>query len=312
VPELPEVETIRVSLAPHLDGRQFGGVEVWDPVAVRYPDAETFAAALPGRRIVRLGRRGKYLLVALAPAGRLILHLRMSGRLYWRDRPCTPERHSRLRLHLDDGSCLDFIDMRRLGGVYLPDAQGRGEPQGLSGLGPEPLSRRFTPAHLGREARRRRTTVKAFLLDQRVVAGLGNIYVDEALFRARLHPTRPVSGLTDAELERLARAIRAVLRDGLTMRGVSFSLYRDGLGRRGQMTDHLRVYGRAGAPCVACGGPVHRTRVAGRGTSFCPACQAPPTPDADADAAPGMGTSRGGGIGRDVHRARLSGRGGRA
>lgn len=273
MPEMPEVETIRRSLEGHLVQRKVSRLEVCDPHAVRYPTAAEAVDEIAGQELVRLERRGKYFLFRFKSQRTLVLHLRMSGRLIWHEVEMGPERFTRLRFHLDDRSILDFLDMRRLGGVYLPAPDGRGTPPGLLHLGPEPLTGSFTARYLEQTARERRTTVKAFLLDQHVVAGLGNIYVDEALHRAGIHPARRALHLSPAEWQSVQSAIRDVLRDGLTMRGVSFSLYVDGLGRRGAMTEHLRVYGRGGKPCLSCGTPLTRIRQGGRGTTFCALCQ---------------------------------------
>jgi formamidopyrimidine-DNA glycosylase len=282
MPELPEVETVRRTLEPHLAGRRVLGLDLYDPRVARYPaDGEAFARRLVGRRVVSLGRRGKYLRFALDPADEAaaapgeewIVHLRMSGRLFWQAPPPVDERFLRARVRLDDGSVVDYIDMRCLGGMYRPDADGVGTPQGLVELGPEALDAAFTPAVLAAALRQRAATVKGVLLDQRTVAGLGNIYVDEALHQAGLNPARTGASLSRRDVVRLHEAIQAVLREGIRAQGVSFSLYRDGEGRRGEMGERLLVYGRVGEPCYACGTTIVRTRVAGRGTAHCPSCQ---------------------------------------
>jgi formamidopyrimidine-DNA glycosylase len=287
MPELPEVETVRRTLEPHLCGRRVVGVDLLDPRVARYPtDAAAFAARLAGRRVVALGRRGKYLRLRLdasdsgadTASDEWIVHLRMAGRLYWQAPPARDERFLRARASLDDGSVLDYIDMRVLGGMYRPDADGTGTPGGLLALGPEALGSEFSPAVLARALSRRGASVKAVLLDQRTVAGLGNIYVDEALHQAGLHPARRAGSLRRAEVARLHTAIQAVLREGIRAQGVSFSLYRDGEGRKGEMGERLLVYGRAGQPCYTCGATIARSRVAGRGTAHCPACQRAPRP----------------------------------
>jgi formamidopyrimidine-DNA glycosylase len=276
MPELPEVETVRRTLAPHLEGRRVVDVTFDDPRVARYPtDPARFAARLVGRRVRAVGRRGKYLRIALDDGGEWIVHLRMAGRLLWHRDPERRERFQRARVTLDDASAVDYIDMRCLGGMYRPDdgEGGRGTPAGLVGLGPEPLGVEFTPAVLAARLADRAASVKAILLDQRTVAGLGNIYVDEALHRARLHPLRTGASLRPGEVRRLHAAIRAVLVEGIRAQGVSFALYRDGEGRPGEMGERLTVYGRAGQACYACGETIVRARVAGRGTAFCPRCQ---------------------------------------
>lgn len=285
MPELPEVETVRRTLEPHLLDRRVVALEVLDPRVLRYPaDPARFSARLVGRRVVALGRRGKYLRLHLDEGGpgegdastEWIVHLRMAGRLYWQAPPFRDERFLRARVRLDDESALDYIDMRVLGGMYRPDAGGVGTPDGLVSLGPEALGAEFSPAVLARALRGRSASLKAVLLDQRTVAGLGNIYVDEALHQAALHPARRAGSLGRADVERLHRAIQAVLREGIRAQGVSFSLYRDGEGRKGEMGERLLVYGRAGQPCYTCGALIARSRVAGRGTAHCPRCQRAP------------------------------------
>ena len=277
MPELPEVETIRRTLAPHLAGRTFTQIEVLDPRLLRgLLTKDVFAAALMGRTATQVDRRGKYLLVRLSDQVTWVIHLRMSGRLEWRasEMDAADVRFLRVRLGLDDGSVLDVIDMRRFVTLFLFGPMEDGMPKGLRDLGPEALDpASFTPRYLRERREGRTVTIKGLLLDQRVVAGLGNIYADEALHRARIHPGRQAGTLTEPEVRRLHAAIRAVLKDGIEHLGVSFSLYRDAEGRPGFMSDYLRVYGRAGKPCTTCGETIVRSRVAGRGTALCPRCQ---------------------------------------
>lgn len=280
MPELPEVETIRRTLAPHIVGRQIEAGRVWDARLLRRPtDCDAFVASVVGRTVQGVDRRGKYLLLRLDDGRTWMIHLRMSGRLAWAALPPDPRvvRFLRVRVWLEDGSAVDVIDMRRLATLFIIEPDGTGAPEGLRRLGPEALdAEAFTPRYLARAARDRSVTIKGLLLDQRVVAGLGNIYVDEALFRSRIHPARRAGDLRIAEIRRLHEAIRAVLQDGIEHLGVSFSLYRDAEGRPGFMSDYLRVYGRAGEACLTCGHTIEATRVAGRGTALCPRCQRAP------------------------------------
>lgn len=265
---------MRRTLEPHMAGRTVAGLRLEDPHVTRYPaDSDAFRRRLEGRTVAALERRGKYLLIRLEGGGLWIVHLRMSGRLYWHPPGAALERFTRARVHLDDGSEVDFIDMRRLGGMYVPDPDGTGTPDGLIHLGPEPLGDAFTPAVLIAALKGRAATVKGILLDQRTVAGLGNIYADEALHKAGIHPAREGRSITRSEAMRLYEAIRDVLREGIRAQGVSFSLYRDGEGKKGSMGERLWVYGRAGQACYACGTTIDRARVAGRGTAYCPRCQ---------------------------------------
>jgi formamidopyrimidine-DNA glycosylase len=283
VPELPEVETIRRQLAERLPGRTVARVAVSDPLLVSPEDPAAFAPSLEGRRVASVGRRGKYLLVELEDGDTLAMHLRMTGRLHWRPsrgeaRPGERERFERARLHLDDGSSLVFADMRRFGRAWIvPAAQDRhGYWAGRVGI--EPLSPRFTRAVLARLLEGRRGPIKAVLLNQALVAGLGNIYADEALFQAKIHPERPAGSLGDDEIRRLHRAVRDRLSAAVEAGGASIDSYRDSLGERGSMQDLLRVHGHEGEPCPRCGTAIRKTRVAQRGTYWCPTCQPEPGP----------------------------------
>jgi formamidopyrimidine-DNA glycosylase len=217
-------------------------------------------------------RRAKYLLLDLDDGTSLMVHLRMTGRLVVAPRDAAPLQFEHLTIELDDGRDLRFADQRKFGRVLplLPEDVRRLEGR----LGPEPLAPRFTAATLAAALARRPGKLKSVLLDQRLIAGLGNIYVDEALFRARLHPERTANGLSDHEVRRLHRAIRGVLREGLDARGTTFSSFQDATGAEGSNQRNLLVYGRGGnEACVRCGRRLERIVVGGRGTSYCPRCQ---------------------------------------
>jgi formamidopyrimidine-DNA glycosylase len=281
VPELPEVETIRRQLAARLRGRTIARVAVADPLLVSPEDPGEFAARVEGRRVESVGRRGKYLLVELDSGDTLAMHLRMTGRLHWRAAAADgkEERFLRARIDLDDGSTLTFGDMRRFGRAWIVPA-GPSDREGYWGarVGIEPLSRRFTGRALARLLEGRRGPIKAVLLNQALVAGLGNMYVDEALFQARIHPRRPGGSLDEDEVRRLHRAIRDRLAAAVAAGGASIDSYRDTLGERGTMQDLLRVHLREGEPCPRCRTPIRKTRVAQRGTYWCPVCQPEPAP----------------------------------
>jgi formamidopyrimidine-DNA glycosylase len=274
MPELPEVETVRRSLEPEVVGRTIQGVRLQAfPGVIGEHSPEAFAALVVGRGITAIRRRAKYLFLDLDDGAAVMVHLRMTGRLLLVDRAAPPVRFEHLALELDDGRDLRFADQRKFGRVLvvLPadaDALHRR-------FGPEPLAPAFTAAVLRQRLATRTGRLKSVLLDQRLIAGLGNIYVDEALFQARLHPNRPANTLTEVESRRLHRAIRDVLRQGLANRGTTFSSFQDARGAEGENQAHLRVYGRGtrGQPCLRCGGPVQRIVVGGRGTHFCPRCQ---------------------------------------
>lgn len=281
MPELPEVETVRRQLAERVPGRTIARVAVADPLLVSPEDPDAFAARVEGRRVESVGRRGKYLLVELDSGDTLAMHLRMTGRLHWRAPGADgeEERFLRARIDLDDGSTLTFGDMRRFGRAWIVPA-GLADREGYwaARVGIEPLSPRFTGRVLARLLEGRRGPIKAVLLNQALVAGLGNMYVDEALFQARIHPLRPAGTLDDDEIRRLHRAIRDRLGAAVEARGASIDSYRDSLGRRGTMQDLLRVHLREGEPCPRCRATIRKTRVAQRGTYWCPRCQPEPAP----------------------------------
>jgi formamidopyrimidine-DNA glycosylase len=287
MPELPEVETVCRQLEPEVEGRRIEALEVLDERWTRPVPAAEVERAVAGRGIEALGRRGKYLLLALDDARTLVMHLRMTGnlvlvegeevvdpsegmRLYEGERS-TSERHLRARFALDDGRQLWFTDPRRFGEAFLLDDAGLEDR--FAKLGVEPLSAGFTPELLGERAAGRSAPLKSFLLDQAHVAGVGNIYADEALFRARLHPLSPAGSMKPEHHLALRDAVVEALEAGLTHGGASIDDYRDGLGERGEMQNEFLVHTREGEPCPACGGPIARIVVAGRSTYFCPACQ---------------------------------------
>ena len=279
MPELPEVETIRARLAPALTGRRIERVEIADERLTRPDPPEAVAATLAGERIVDVGRRGKYLIFAFESGRHLLVHLRMTGNVQYPAKggfEADPYRRAVVRL--DDGSDVAYRDVRRFGTWALLEPGESEEYLAHRRLGREPLERGFTTAQLERALAGRRAPIKAALLDQRAVAGVGNIYADEALWRARLHPLRPAGTLTREELGALRKGIRDALAMGIVRQGASLRDYRDPGGRRGRMQDDFRVYGRAGEPCHRCGTPIEKIRAAGRGTWYCPSCQ--PSPDA--------------------------------
>ncbi|HLF68814.1 MAG TPA: bifunctional DNA-formamidopyrimidine glycosylase/DNA-(apurinic or apyrimidinic site) lyase [Gaiellaceae bacterium] len=267
MPELPEVETIRAQLAPRLTGRTLARVEILDPRLTRPFDLFEVAEELEGDRITAVERRGKYLVLRLVSGLVLLVHLRMTGSFGF-----DPVTHERAVLELDDGTRVVYRDVRRFG-TWLVLEGAELEPYLAGKNGPEPLGARFTSGWLTAQLARRRAPLKAVLLDQRVVAGLGNIYADEALWSARLSPLRPASGLSTEEVRRLTRAVRAALRRGIERQGSTLRDYATPDGSAGSMQDEFRVYGRDGEPCRRCGTPIAKARVGGRGTWFCARCQ---------------------------------------
>ncbi len=270
MPELPEVETVARMLAPHLQGRVIRRVDVHWARSVATPDVATFREQLRGARIESVARRGKYLIFALDPRAYLLTHLRMSGR-YLLGAEAAQHVHLRVLFLLDDDTVLAFVDPRKFGRLYLTAALD--EP--LAGLGPEPLSSAFTVEHLTACLARRKVSLKVALLDQRCVAGLGNIYACEALWQAQLAPQRRADSLSADDVARLHDAIQTVLRAAIVNGGTSLAdrqyVFPDGGTGSHQLT--LAVYGRAGEACPRCGAPVQRVVLAQRGTYFCAACQ---------------------------------------
>jgi formamidopyrimidine-DNA glycosylase len=280
MPELPEVESVRRQLEPVLVGRRFERVSIDDPRLVRPYEPAEVAAELEGERVAALERRGKYLIVRFESGRVLLIHLRMTGSLLCvRNGSLPDDPHRRAVVTLDDGSDVAYRDVRRFG-TWLLLEPGEAEPYLVARVGDEPLDALFTAARLGERLAGRRTSLKAALLDQRTLAGMGNIYVDEALWRARLGPLRPAAGLDRNELRRLHHGIRAALEHGLARQGSTLRDYRLPDGSGGTMQDEFRVYGRRDEPCDRCGTPIARARVAGRTTWFCPTCQPEQPPQA--------------------------------
>jgi formamidopyrimidine-DNA glycosylase len=275
VPELPEVETIRRNLAPHVEGRRLDALEVVDPRWCRPLAGGELAAALEGRTVERLARRGKYLVWELSGDAYLLVHLRMTGTLLL-DPDGTPA-HTRVWLRTGEHA-LAFVDPRRFGTGELALGPAALEAFFAARLGLEPLHEGFTSAHLHALARTSRAPIKAFLLDQKRMAGVGNIYADEALFRARIHPLRPANRLTRAQTAALRDAVIASLEAGIAAKGATIDDFRDPYGVQGTFQDQFLVHLREGEPCPVCGGRIRKLRAAGRGTYVCERCQPRPRP----------------------------------
>jgi formamidopyrimidine-DNA glycosylase len=287
MPELPEVETVCRQLDPELAGRKIEALEVLDARWCRPMAPKKLEAAVAGATIEGLGRRGKYLLLALDGGRTLVMHLRMTGnlvlvegeqkldpsegrRLYEAERFAS-ERHLRARFSLDDGREVWFTDPRRFGEAFLIDDAKLEER--FAKLGVEPLSEEFTPEALGVMAAGRVVPLKSFLLDQSGIAGVGNIYADEALFRARLHPLSPAGSMKPEHLEALHEGVIDALEAGIDGGGASIDDYRDGRGAKGTMQNEFLVHTREGKACPRCDGTIVRIVVSGRSTYYCPGCQ---------------------------------------
>ena len=278
MPELPEVEYVARQLRHTLIGRTITDVRVNWARTIAHPGVETFCAELPGAEALRVDRRAKFLLIYLSDEQALVIHRRMTGNLLifppvnegevWE---VVPDAHARAVFLLDDGRRIVFTDPRKFGRIALYTLAEL--PNALSNLGLEPLSEAFTPEALARLLTGRARQIKPFLLDQSQIAGIGNIYADESLFRAGIHPLRRADSVTPEEVARLHAAIQAVLELGIEHGGTSFSRHQDIWGQAGWNREHLQVYDRAGDPCLRCGTQIARIVVAQRSAHFCPTCQ---------------------------------------
>ena len=271
MPELPEVETVRCGLERLVVGKTIGQVRV------RYAKmigtgVDSFVHDLPGQTIERIGRRGKYLLFYLT-GGVLVSHLRMEGKyLFYSD--AVPERkHAHVFFEMTDGGTLVYEDVRKFGTMELLRKDQLEAYFAARKLGPEPTEANFLLSPFAAALSRSKKPIKPYLLEQTLVVGLGNIYVDEALWRARIHPARPASSLKPAEVKRLREQIIEVLQLGIEKRGSTIRTYRNALGEDGTMQDFLQVYGKTGQPCARCGSSIEKIKLGGRGTHLCPHCQ---------------------------------------
>jgi formamidopyrimidine-DNA glycosylase len=267
------VETVKRQLEPALAGRTIRGVKVLDPLLVAPLSPAAFRKRLRGQVVTSIDRRGKYLRLHLKTGMTLVIHLRMTGKLTYEEAPLKPaeRRHLRLVLMLDNGGAVYFHDQRRFGKAFLltPEESAAYWHK----LGPEPLARQFNRKVMMNILRNRRRPVKSLLLDQSLIAGIGNIYADEALFDSGIHPLRPSEAISEEEAARLVRSIKSTLRRAIRLQGSSIDTYRNVRGERGRFQETFRVHRRQGHSCLACGGGVAKIKVGGRGTYFCPSCQ---------------------------------------
>ena len=267
MPELPEVETIKNELAPWVVGQSFTRVTILDDKLVCGCSAKEVRRGLLGRKVESLERRGKYLLFHLSNGRSLIIHLRMTGNLLLD--PEEVERYARAVFHLSNGYCFVFNDRRRLGVMWLVDDA----ETVVCKLGPEPLDRSFTADVLQQRLSRHHIPIKATLLDQHIIAGVGNMYADEALFAARIHPLRESDELSSREVRTLHNNIRRILRAAIGSKGASVDTYVRPGGELGTAHFDFKVAHKGGVPCPICGCPIERVAVQNRGTYFCPKCQ---------------------------------------
>jgi formamidopyrimidine-DNA glycosylase len=269
MPELPEVETVVRALRLPLVGRTFTEVRNYWPGHIVTPPLPELQRRIHGRAILTINRRAKYLVFSLSDGETLIIHLKMTGHLAVVDPETPPDQYAHTIFKLDNGQELRFRDPRKFGRVYLVQ-----DPAEIfDSLGPEPLEDAFTTAVLQERLQNRKRVLKPLLLDQTFVAGIGNIYADEALHYARLHPERRSNTLSPAEIKALHGAIQKVLKLGIEREGASIDRYVKPDGSKGDMQNAVAVYGRTGDPCYRCGTPIQRIKLGGRGTHFCPTCQ---------------------------------------
>jgi formamidopyrimidine-DNA glycosylase len=270
MPELPEVETVVRGLRDAVVGRVFTRTDIHWAREIARPSPQEFADRIAGQRVQSMDRRAKYIIFNLS-ADVLLVHLKMTGRLYVAEpqQVLNDDRWLRVTLAMDDGQELRFSDSRKFGRMYLV-----GNQDEVTGkLGPEPLSQAFTLKAFGVRVAKRSGAVKPLLLDQTFVAGVGNIYADEALWRSQINPNRPASTLSKDEIRKLHQAIRKVLADGIRYEGASVRWYRKPDGSKGQSQNHFNVYDQADRPCPRCGTPIRKVWLAQRGTHYCPTCQ---------------------------------------
>lgn len=272
MPELPEVETVRASLVAHVIGQTIHGVDVNLPRLLKNATVPDFTAALVGQTITAVSRRGKYLTIHLTGNCDVLVHLRMTGSLVYEDGDHRPIRGEHITMPLDRGWLL-YGDVRTFGCLWLIPKEG---PTGITGydtLGPDGISPEFTTDYFLRKLKTSSRAIKPFLLDQTIVAGLGNIYVDEALFLARIRPSRRCNRIGKESAARLHDAIVTVLQRGLTHGGTTIRDFVDATGQEGENQHFLCVYGKEGTPCPVCGTTIVYTKLGGRGTHYCPRCQ---------------------------------------
>ncbi|MDT0161805.1 DNA-formamidopyrimidine glycosylase [Bacillus sp. AG4(2022)] len=273
MPELPEVETVRKTLKELVSGKEIGQVSIHWPKMIKQPgEAEQFADALAGQTILNVGRRGKFLIIYTDDYA-LVSHLRMEGKYALYSKEEDKDKHTHVIFHFTDGSELRYRDVRKFGTMHLFAKGEEFASLPLSQLGPEPFSEEFTPQFLQQRLAGTNRAVKTALLDQKAVVGLGNIYVDEALFRAGIHPERLASSLSDDEIGRLHKEIVATLSEAVEKGGSTIRSYVNSQGQIGMFQLELFVYGRKGEACKTCGSTLERIIVGGRGTVFCPVCQ---------------------------------------
>ena len=272
MPELPEVEQVKKTLAPHVVGKKIKSVDVRLPRLIQYPSAEIFAQKLVGKKIESIERKGKYLRLNFGQNLYLLVHLRMTGALLAVNKAEAEPAYAKIKFELTGDEDLWFTDIRTFGTLYLIDNEDK-SIEGYASLGPEPLSNELTIDYLEPICKKKSAAIKGVILDQKVIAGLGNIYADEALFAAGILPQRPANLLSEEEIVKLINAINHVIAQGIKNHGTTFRNYQDADGNKGDNVKYLFVYGRKGEKCKVCGQELCGLKVAGRSSTYCAKCQ---------------------------------------
>ncbi|MFN2340200.1 MAG: bifunctional DNA-formamidopyrimidine glycosylase/DNA-(apurinic or apyrimidinic site) lyase [Halanaerobium sp.] len=275
MPELPEVETVVKGLRPLITDRIVTAVEIREENMIAFPedDIQSFTDFLTGSKIEAINRRGKYIIIELSNDKNMVIHLRMTGKLLVKEVEEFRDKHTHVIFSLNDGQEIRFNNIRKFGRVYLIDKNHPEQAGGLADLGPEPLSDELTVEDFKKLFENRRALMKSLLLNQHFIAGIGNIYADEILFRAGIRPDRTADTLTEAEKEAVYHKMREILKKGIIYGGTSFSDYVNAFGEKGSFQEELRAHQREGEKCYECGSIIEKIKVSGRSTYFCPQCQ---------------------------------------
>ena len=274
MPELPEVETVRQSITPHIINKTIVEVQIHYAKVLPKNNIEQFTRSVQSDKIIDIQRRGKYLLFLMESGFWMIIHLRMTGRLlYYKNSDAQLAKHTSAVFTFTDKSQLRFMDQRKFGTIYFLPELDLPTITGLYTIGPEPLSLEFTPQVLQKALASSGVKIKGFLLDQKRLAGLGNIYADEVLFRAKIHPAKPACQLSEEEIIALHESVQRVLQEAIDHHGTTIKDYRTGSGTKGEFQNYLQVYGQTKQPCAICSETILRMRIAGRSSHYCPSCQ---------------------------------------
>ncbi|QNQ81975.1 DNA-formamidopyrimidine glycosylase [Lactobacillus sp. PV037] len=272
MPEMPEVETVRRTLDPLMRNKTIKQVIVWYPKIVT-GDVETFKKTLQGKKIIKVDRYGKYLLIRLSDDMTLVSHLRMEGKYHVTAPDAAKNKHEHVEFLFNDGTAIRYQDVRKFGRMQLVITGTERQTTGIKNLGPEPNTSEFTVDYFAKQLARKKKNIKNALLDQSIVAGLGNIYVDEVLWRSQIHPLSKSSAITQAKVRKLHDNINEIIALAIEKRGTTVHTFLDADGKVGEFQKLLQVYGRAGKKCTRCGTTLKKIKVNGRGTTYCPHCQ---------------------------------------